>query len=539
MTPQIRSPQALFDRNRLIAVLCTLLVCSLLAGGAFAEDPQLEFTNISTRFGVVDITNAGDGSGRLFLVEQSGRIFIVKKDGTEPQTPFLNIQGRVERDGQEQGLLSVAFPPDYETSGYFYAWFTVAGGATTLSRFKVSEDPDIADPQSEQLVLAVPQPFDNHNGGRLQFGPDGMLYLGLGDGGGAWDPEKAGQDGGTLLGKLIRIDVDPVHVSYAIPADNPYVGNNSIRDEIWAFGLRNPWRISFDRLTGDLYIADVGQNRWEEVSFQPANSSGGENYGWDVMEGSQCAGGGNTCNKNGLVLPVSEYSHDDGDCSISGGEVYRGSAYPNMYGMYFYGDYCTGKIWGLKHNGDDWVATQLADTSHRIPTFGLGEDGSIYVGSISRGVFLISDGEVVPEGFRINPGMNDAWYNPETAGQGLVVSVFEDIGMMFLAWFTFDTERPPEDVMAILGEPGHRWLTAQGSYNGDTASLEISMTAGGVFDSAEPAPDAPVPTGTMTIKWSNCNSAMLSYQMDSPELSGEFPIERVVLDNVALCEALQ
>jgi hypothetical protein len=365
-----------------------------------------------------------------------------------------------------------------------------------------------------------------------------MLYLGLGDGGGSGDPDGNGQDTSTLLGKLIRIDVDPSHGNYDIPDDNPFVGNGSVRNEIWAIGLRNPWRISFDRETGDLFVADVGQNQREEVDFQAAASSGGENYGWSIMEGTRCFGG-DACGQPGLTPPVAEYNHDDGDCSITGGEMYRGTAYPNLYGMYLYADFCTGKIWGMSRNGDDWVSTLLADTAHIIPTFGLGEDGSVYMASTTTGVYLVSDGDVVPEAFQINPGLNDAWFSPDTAGQGLLISVFEDAGVMFLAWFTFDVERPPEDVPAILGDPGHRWLTGQGTFEGDTAVLDIFVTAGGVFDSSDPAPEAPVKIGTMTIKWTGCNAAVLSYEMDTPILMGQFPIERVALDNVPLCEALQ
>ena len=523
---------------QLTATLMIALVCAYIAGPVYAEEPLLEFTQITTRVNIVDITNAGDGSDRLFLVQRSGRIRIVDH-GQELDKPFLDIRSRVEDGGNEQGLLSLAFPPDYKTSGYFYVWYTGDGSATVLSRFKVSDDSDIADSQSEQIILTVDQPFANHNGGRLQFGPDGMLYLGLGDGGSAFDPADNAQNGGTLLGKLIRIDVNPLHGTYAIPGDNPFVGNGSVQDEIWALGLRNPWRISFDRMTGDLFIADVGQNQLEEVNFQSGDSAGGENYGWSIVEASECVGGGNNCDQSGLTLPVAQYNHDNGDCAISGGEVYRGTNYPNLHGMYLFGDYCTGRIWGMTRNGDDWVTTLLAETSFSISTFGLGEDGNLYLASPSDGVFLISDGDAIPEGFRINPGMNDAWFNPDTAGQGMLISVFEDAGVIFLAWFTFDVERPPEDVMAILGDPGHRWLTAQGTFEGDTAVLDILVTSGGIFDSSNPAPDEPVKNGTMTITWTDCNAAVLTYEIDSPALMGEFPIERVVLDNVPWCEAFQ
>lgn len=516
----------------LLLGLCPWLLCVSLPG--FAEDPDLRLTKISDIRGVVDIANAGDGSGRLFLVQQSGAIYIKGKD---PASPFLSIQNRVRDTGNEQGLLSVAFAPDYAASGFFYVWYTSVGGGMVLSRFRVTEDPGIADPDSEQIVLIVPQPFENHNGGRLQFGPDGMLYLGLGDGGGSFDPDDNAQDGSTLLGKLIRIDVAPEHGAYAIPPDNPFVGNASVLDEVWALGLRNPWRMAFDRATGDLFIADVGQNRLEEVNFQPSTSAGGENYGWDVMEGSQCAGGG-SCNPSGLTLPVAEYDHDLG-CSITGGEVYRGSAYPGMAGVYFYGDYCSGRIWGLSREGDGWISTLLADTPHNILTFGLGEDGNVYMASQGGGIFLLSDGEPVVEGFEINPGLNDAWYNPLTAGQGLLVTVFPETRVLFLAWFTYDVERPAPDVTAVLGDPGHRWLTAQGSYEGDTAVLDIQVSSGGVFDSALPQVAPPVQDGTMVITWSDCESAQVSYEIESLGISGQIPIERIVPDNVALCEALQ
>jgi glucose/arabinose dehydrogenase len=503
----------------------------------YATDPELEFTQVATRSAVVDIANAGDGSDRLFLVEKTGLIYIIE-NGNELETPFLDFSSAVLSAGIEQGLLSMAFAPDYETSGYFYIWYTAQGGATVLSRLKVANNPNLADPSSEQKVMTVDQPASNHNGGSLQFGPDGMLYLGLGDGGGAFDPQQAGQDGSTLLGKLIRIDVDPVNGTYAIPAGNPFVGVAGTMDEIWALGLRNPWRISFDRMTGDLFIGDVGQVEQEEINFQAASSVGGENYGWSVMEGSLCVGGGN-CDQSGLVLPVAKYNHDNGDCSIIGGEMYRGQSYPNMYGVYFFADFCTGRIWGMANNGNNWITILLADTPYQIQTFGLGEDGNLYLANKDGGVYLVSDGAPASVNPSVNAGMNDAWFNQASNGQGLLVSVFEDSDVMFLAWFTYDVERPPEDATALLGDPGHRWLTAQGTYLGNMAMLDIYQTVGGVFDSFDPPPDAPEKIGTMTIKWSSCNAAEVTYMIDSPALAGEFPIQRVVVNNVPLCEALQ
>jgi glucose/arabinose dehydrogenase len=368
--------------------LAFIFINVLLPLRLMAAVPQLEFTQVSTRTNIVDIANAGDDSHRLFLVEKAGRIFIIK-NGLTLNTPFLDIRS-VVMSGGERGLLSLEFSPDYDSSGLFYVWYTQDGGDTVLSRFTVSSDADIADASSEEQLLTVAQPDSNHNGGRLRFGPDGMLYLGIGDGGGSNDPDELAQDGSTLLGKLIRIDVDPVHVTYAIPADNPFLSNAGFLNEIWALGLRNPWRISFDTLTGDLFIADVGQSSLEEVNFQLSDSPGGENYGWDIMEGTECASGG--CDQTGLTLPVSEYSHADG-CSITGGEVYRGFAYPNLYGTYLYADYCSGKIWSLQKSGNDWITTRLEDTGFSITTFGMSEDGNVYLSDESGGVYLISDAD--------------------------------------------------------------------------------------------------------------------------------------------------
>ncbi len=517
---------------RLRAVAATLiLVSTFLSVGIWAAPLDLQFTQVSTQPGIVDISNAGDGSNRIFLVEQLGRILILN-DGETLTTPFLSLGNRV-MSGGERGLLSLAFSPDYRTSGYFYVWYTQSGGATVLSRFKVSSDPDIADPDSEQKLLIVQQPFDNHNGGRLQFGPDGMLYLGLGDGGGSNDPGQRGQDGSTLLGKLIRIDVDPVHGSYAIPDDNPFVNNSNILDEIWALGLRNPWKISFDPQTGDLYIADVGQNRLEEVSFQPAGSNGGENYGWALMEGTRCIS--NQCNLDELTLPVTEYEHDLG-CSITGGEVYRGNAYPRMVGTYFFADWCSGNIWGLTRQDNQWLTTDLGAFSTAATTFGLGEDRSIYL-AVRSGIYLLSDGEVVPESIPINAGLNDAWFNSDTNGQGFFIVVYPQVETMFLSWFTYELERPDPSVPAQLGEAGHRWLTAQGNYAGHQAVLDIHISRGGVFDQGTPAPQA-TPDGTMIVEFSNCNQGTVTYDIPSVGRKGVVPIKRVAEDNVPLCEYL-
>jgi len=496
---------------------------------------DLQLNLVAGRNEVVDISHAGDGSDRLFLVEQSGRIFVLE-DGMELPNAFLDIRAKVRSTGNEQGLLSLAFAPDYRFSGDFYVWYTNLAGDTVLERHQVSDDPNVADAGSGDVILEAQQPFSNHNGGRLRFGPDGMLYLGLGDGGGSFDPNGNGQFGGTLLGKLIRIDVDPNHGAYAIPPDNPFTQTGGILDEIWALGLRNPWRINFDVATGDLFIADVGESQIEEVNVQPAGSGGGENYGWSIMEGGQCVSGG--CDQTGLTLPVAEYSHGAG-CSVTGGEVYRGAAYPALHGIYLFADFCSGRIWGLNRNGGQWQMEELADTNLQITTFGLGEDRSVYVAGRNSGIYLLSDGPVQPEPkFAIHAGLNDSWFNPATPGQGFFITVFPDIKQVFLAWFTYDTDRPPGNVKAKLGEPGHRWLTAFGAYEGNTATLDIELTSGGVFDMAPPMPMQD-PYGSIVLEFASCNQARVIYDISSIGDRGSIPIERIAPDNVAVCEAMQ
>ena len=253
-----------------------------------------------------------------------------------PSKPFLYIESIVSSIG-ERGLLSVAFHPNYKNNGNFYVNYTNTIGDTVVARYSVSADPNVADRDSSIILLTIPQPFSNHNGGGLQFGPDDYLYIGMGDGGSAGDPQNNAQNKGSLLGKILRIDVDS-SFPYAIPSGNPFVGNPLARDEIWALGLRNPWRFSFDRLTGDLFIADVGQGSWEELNFQLVKSSGGENYGWRMMEGSQCFNPPANCNDGTLTLPILEYDHTLG-CSITGGFRYRGNSNPQLYGIYIYGDF--------------------------------------------------------------------------------------------------------------------------------------------------------------------------------------------------------
>jgi glucose/arabinose dehydrogenase len=322
-------------------------------------------------------------------VEQTGAIRIIR-DGALLPVPFLDLSAQIVAGG-EQGLLGLAFDPDYGTSGRFIVHYTDLAGDTRLSSFRVSADPDIADPSSEQIILTADQPYPNHNGGQVVFGPDGFLYLGLGDGGSANDPEGRGQSLAEPLGSILRLDVRS-GTPYVVPPDNPFVGQPGIQPEVWSFGLRNPWRFSFDRATGDLYIADVGQNQVEEVDIAPAaeGSGRGVNYGWDIMEGSQCLSGPG-CDQTGLALPVFEYSHDQG-CSITGGYVYRGSAIPAIQGLYFYADHCQGWVRSFRYAGG--AATEVTDWPRLRPggfinSFGEDAAGELYVLTLGGGVFKV------------------------------------------------------------------------------------------------------------------------------------------------------
>jgi glucose/arabinose dehydrogenase len=325
---------------------------------------------------------------RLFVVEKGGAIRIIE-DGVVLDEPFLDLSGRVS-EGAEQGLLGMAFPPDYASSRYFVVHYTDLDGDTRVSLFRVSDDPNRADQGSESRVLTVQQPGPVHNGGQILFGPDGMLYVGLGDGGSPdGDDEGRGQSLDDLLGSVLRIDVTS-GAGYTVPVDNPFVGADGVRPEIWSYGLRNPWRFSFDRGTGDLYIADVGGRLWEEVNRAAAQDGAGRgvNYGWSRMEGPECLMEG--CDESGLTLPLLRYDHTKG-CSVIGGYVYRGAEIPSIEGQYFYGDFCQGWVQSIRAEGEpgepvDWTALRPGDN---ITSFGEDADGSLYILTASGGVFKI------------------------------------------------------------------------------------------------------------------------------------------------------
>jgi glucose/arabinose dehydrogenase len=322
------------------------------------------------------LTHAQDT--RLFVVEQAGVVRIVD-DGQLLADPYLDIRDRVNSAAFERGLLSIAFHPDYQQNGRVYVNYTDLQGATVVSRFQVYPDnPNVADPSSEAIVIRIEQPYANHNGGQLQFGPDGYLYIGMGDGGSAGDPQNNGQNPSTLLGTLLRIDVDGAE-PYETPPDNPFLLSGGGREEIWAIGLRNPWRFSFDRNNSDLYVADVGQSTWEEINYQAAGSMGGQNYGWNSLEGAHCYLI-NGCQTAGMTMPVAEYSHVEGGCSVTGGYVYRGQRFPGLNGNYLLGDYCSGIIWSLFPQDDrNWLLNPLLDSDIRISSFGEDAYGELYV----------------------------------------------------------------------------------------------------------------------------------------------------------------
>ena len=355
--------------------------CGSKSGGPASPRPPLtgtlHFTTVASGLDQPLFLTSPPGDARLFVVERTGRIRVIKAGVLQPR-PFLDVTARITSAGGEQGLLGLAFAPDYATSGRFYVDYTDVNGDTRVMRYAVSSDPDSADPASAQVVLAQAQPFSNHNGGMLAFGPDGMLYVGLGDGGSAGDPQGNGQNRGVLLGKILRLDVSGAG-AYSVPAGNPF--SSPDRPEIWCYGLRNPWRFSFDRQNGDLYIGDVGQNQHEEVDVATAASGGGRgiNFGWNTMEGRACYSPKIGCDTTGLAMPVIDYDHGQG-CSVTGGYVYRGTAVPALRGHYLYADYCSSWVRSFRYAGGQALEQTDWGTLPGQPlSFGEDADGELYV----------------------------------------------------------------------------------------------------------------------------------------------------------------
>ncbi len=337
----------------------------------------------------IGVTNAGDGSDRLFVIQQGGQVRVIDSAGALRAAPFVDLSGRILAGG-ERGLLGLAFHPSFAANGRLFVDYTRAGdGATVISELTASAGLGSADPASEKILLIISQPFANHNGGQIAFGPDGYLYIGMGDGGSGGDPQGNGQNRGALLGKILRIDVNGTPApgkAYGIPNTNPYAAGGISPDgglpEIWAYGLRNPWRFSFDRGTGDLYIGDVGQNAWEEIDRQPAGSRGGLNYGWNAWEGTHCYT--SACSSVTAVAPIAEYGHGPA-CSVTGGYVYRGVRQPALEGIYLFGDYCSGTIFSVPAGGGTLTPKTVSQTGLHISSFGEGEDGEIYLVDLGAG----------------------------------------------------------------------------------------------------------------------------------------------------------
>ena len=473
-----------------------LIFASLWISSVSAIDLQL--TQVTGLEAVVDIKHAGDNSGRLFLLQQPG-VVRIHKNGTLLSTGFIDISNKV-LTGSEHGLLSLDFSPNFSSNGRVYLYYSNLEGNTVLSRFIAQGDH--LDPDSEEILLVINQPFANHNGGRIEFGPDGMLYLGLGDGGSAGDPQGNAQNPQTLLGKLIRLDVESPASGFVIPADNPFANDPGTRSEIWATGLRNPWRMAFDSLTGDLYIADVGQDKFEEVDFQPVTSTGGENYGWNTLEANDCFTE-SSCDTTGLTAPTASYDHSEG-CSITGGQVYRGTKYPALSGRYLYGDFCTGRIWSLKKTGNNFQVEVLRERGSGMFTFGEDQAGDLYL-STSGGVFLLSDGPPKSSGttsILIDGSLSGSYIVDGLLDQGVIITIGSNAQgkFIFVTWFTYDESGQP------LWLVGNDFLTD----NATEVTLTMQRLQGpGFLDFSIPA--SRIDVGSMTFSAVDCNTIQTSF----------------------------
>ncbi len=422
MCDPMRASNKLCGRaGKAITISIFALICMCAKPSAAQSWPQISFAQPIGGFThPTHLASARDGSGRLFVVEQPGRIRIIKNGALFP-TPFLDITGHLGTVVGSKGLLSVAFPLDYASKQHFYVNYVDSFGNLVVARYRVTSNLDVADANSEEIVLSS-GPYQDHWGGELAFGPvDGYLYFGFGTGGTPTGPDALGQDLSVLRGKILRIDVELGNpATYTIPPSNPYATTANARQEIWALGLRNPWSSSFDRQTGDYYIADVGEGAREEVDFQPAGSAGGANYGWNIMEGSLCFDPPTNCNSTGLALPVTEYDHTLG-CDISGGTVYRGARYPSFQGIYFYGDFCSGRLWGLQKTNGVWQSALLFDTTLSIIGFSEDESGQLWVSDYSGGaVYPIVEGPPAPIDLSLT--QNDS-VDPSLAGKQLTYTI--------------------------------------------------------------------------------------------------------------------
>ncbi len=445
----------------LLAVLFASTARVNAAGATIPKNVKFE-TVVSGLNNPLFVTHAGDGSNRLFIVQRTGQILIYKNNALNA-TPFLNISSLINVSGGEQGLLGLAFDPNYETSGKFYVVYVKKGVNTiALARYKVSaSNPDLADPASRRELLTIAKSYANHNGGTLAFGPDGYLYMSVGDGGGGGDPNGNGQNRNTLLGKILRLNVSGLN--YSIPPTNPFIGVPNVRGEIWAYGFRNPWRFSFDRVTNNIFIGDVGQNAVEEVDFQPAASGGGENYGWNILEGNRCYNAATCAPPAGYVPPVAVYDHGTNDsigCSVTGGYVYRGSRFPSLVGVYLYADFCTGRLWGMvKDSNGQWVSQQIRDTDYSVSSFGEDEQGELYITDYAAGSVLhIAEAPIVTANF-LSQAANDGYIveSSENSSQGGVanagatmIRIGDDASnRQYVGILSFDTANLPDNAILL------------------------------------------------------------------------------------------
>ena len=388
--------------RRHFALLFGILALVPAANAGIPVPPELELIPVASGLSTpVVVTNAGDGSDRLFIVEKLGRIRIVE-NGSLLATPFLDIDPVVNSSGSEQGLLGLAFDPDYGTNGDFFVYYTRSDNATVVAHYNADPPSGNTASTTGTVLWVQAQPRTNHNGGQIAFGPDGYLYIAVGDGGRQGDPDENAQNLQTFLGKILRIAVAG-STAYTIPATNPYVGNPDGFDEIWQPGLRNPWRFSFDRTTGDLFIGDVGQGLYEEINFQPASSAGGENWGWRCYEATHVYNTSGCGPIGDYEMPILEYSHSSGRCSVTGGYRYRGVLAPGLRGAYLFGDYCSGDVWAGVYDemGGSWSAVDLnfTDNLFSLRTFGEDEQGNVFVSAGST-VWVINEiGTLFVDGF--------------------------------------------------------------------------------------------------------------------------------------------
>ncbi len=435
---------------------------SALTLNSFTQVELELFTDGFTR--PVAIANAGDN--RLFIVEQAGRISIVDSTGKTNEQPFLDIRDKIKSTGNEQGLLGLAFHPEYKSNGLFYVNYTNLSGSTVISRFACHwSNPDSALSDSEFTILSFDQPYSNHNGGDLKFGPDGYLYIASGDGGNRGDPENRAQNPDELLGKMLRIDVDGGS-PYAIPESNPFTDSATVLDEIWAMGLRNPWRFSFDRETGDLWIGDVGQGEWEEINFQVADSKGGENYGWRCYEGTESYNLTDCPDANSFVLPVYAYDHGPtGGCSVTGGYVYRGNDFPSLTGYYFFTDYCTNRLVSLHDSAGNWVGSEYDEYPNEgFSTFGENYTGELFIAGLNSGkVYRIKSADALSS---ISYGSN--FVNENNAGLNIYPNPVHDH-----IWIESNFEESSNPRIAIYTLDGELVYTSQSTENRTRIDLDF------------------------------------------------------------------